>query len=79
MRELLQTAGMTEDDRDTVETNLKTVEKESEKEKPRLKLIESSLSSVSSIVESAKGVGSVLIKLAPMLGQALEYARRLFP
>ena len=78
MRVLLRASGMSEDDRDTIETNLKTVEKESEKQKPRLKLIESSLSSVNSGVESAKGIGSVAVRLAPMLGQALNCARQLF-
>ena len=85
MRELLQSSNLgnlgnlNEDDRDTIETNLKIVEKEAEKEKPRLKLIESSLSSIKSLVESTETIGSAAAKLMPMLSQAADFARQLFP
>jgi hypothetical protein len=79
MRALLQSSKLSEEDRDTVATNLKTVEKEAEKEKPRLKLIESSLSSVKSLVESTEGIGAAAAKLMPMLSQAVDFARQLFP
>ena len=79
MRGLSQSSGFSEDDRNTIENNLKTVEKESEKEKPRLKLIESSLSSIKSLVESAEGIGSAGAKLMLMLSQAVDLARKLFP
>jgi hypothetical protein len=79
MRGLLQSSGLSEDDSNTIETNLKTVEKEYEKEKPRLKLIESSLSSIKSLVESTEGIGSAGAKLMPMLSQAVDFARKLFP
>lgn len=79
MRGLLQSSNLSEDDRDTFETNLKTVEKEAEKEKPRLKLIESSLSSIKSLVESTEGIGAAAAKLMPMLSQAVDFVHQLFP
>jgi uncharacterized protein DUF4062 len=79
MRELLQFSKLDKDDRDTVETNLKTIEREAEKENPRLKLIESSLSSVKSLIESTESISSAAAKLMPMLSQAAEFARQLFP
>ena len=82
MRGLLQSSNLStlgEDDRDTIETNLNTVEKEAQKEKPRLKLIESSLSSIKSLVESTESIGSAAAKLMPMLSQATDFARQLFP
>jgi hypothetical protein len=79
MRGLLQSSNLCEDDRDTIETNMKTVEKEAGREKPRLKLIESSLSSIKSLVESTESIGSTAVKLMPMLRQAADFARRLFP
>ena len=79
MRELLQFSGLGDDDRETVETNLKTIEREAEKEKPRLRLIESALSSIKSLIESTESIGSAAAKLMPMLSQAADFARQLFP
>lgn len=79
MRELLRTTNLNEDDRDTVETNLKTAQKEAKKDKPRLPLIESSLKSIESLVKSTEGIGSAAAKLLPMIPQAVELARQLFP
>jgi hypothetical protein len=78
MRGQLQSSGLSDDDRNTIETNLKTVEKESEKEKPRLKLIESSLSIIKSLVESTEGIGSAGVKSMPMLCHSVDFARKLF-
>jgi hypothetical protein len=75
LRELLQTANLTEDDRDTVETNLKTIEKETGKDKPRLPLIEASLKSIESLVKSTEGIGTVAAKLLPLIPKAVEFAR----
>jgi len=79
MHELLRTAKLNEDDRNTVEMNLKTVENETKKDKPRLPLIESSLKSIESLVKSTDSIGSAAAKLLPMILQAIELARQLFP
>jgi len=75
LRELLQTANLTEDDRGTVETNLKTIEKETGKDKPRLPLIEASIKSIESLVKSTEGIGTVAAKLLPLIPKAVEFAR----
>jgi hypothetical protein len=78
MSELLRTNNLNQDDRATLEMNLGTVEKEAQKDKPRLPLIESSLKSVESLVTSTESLGSVAMKLLPMLNRAVEYAEELF-
>ena len=55
------------------------VEKEVNKEKPRLPVIESSLKSIESMVKSTESIGSVAAKLVPLVYQAAEFARQLCP
>jgi hypothetical protein len=78
MSELLRTNSLNQDDRDTLEMNLGTVEKETKKDKPRLPLIESSLKSVESLVTSTESLGSITTKLLPILNRAVESAKELF-
>lgn len=78
MRGLLQRFNLSEEDRSTIENNLKTAEKEAGTEQPRLKLIESSLSSIKFLVESTEGIGAAAANLIPMLSQAVDSARQLF-
>ncbi len=79
MQEQIRASELAADDRETVEANLKAVEKESNKEKPRLPVIESSLKSIESVVKSTESVGSTAAKLLPLVHQAAEFARQLFP
>lgn len=79
MREQIRTAALPADDRQAVEANLNLVEKEVNKEKPRLPIIESSLKSIESMVKSTESIGAVAAKLVPLLSQAAEFARQLFP
>ncbi len=79
VRTQVQTSDLPADDREAVEANLKTVEKEAAKEKPRLAVVESSLKSVESMVQSTETIGTTAAKLLPMIYQAVEYARLLFP
>jgi hypothetical protein len=79
VRELLGQSGLSTDDREMAEADLKKVEKEAVKEKPRLTLIESWLKSVETMVKSTEGIGSTAVKLLPALSQAAHFARQLFP
>jgi hypothetical protein len=79
IRELLRTAHLHEDDHDTVAANLKTVEREARKAKPRFSLIESSLKSVESLLKSTESLSLDIANLLFMIPQAVEFARRLFP
>lgn len=79
MREQVRASNAPEDDRQTMETNLNVIEKEVNKEKPRLPVIESSLKSVESMVKSTESIGAAATKLVPMLSQAAEFAQQLFP
>ncbi|MBO0798429.1 MAG: hypothetical protein J2P31_06365, partial [Blastocatellia bacterium] len=78
IREHFRAANLAKDDGETIETNLRTVEQESRKEKPRLPVIESSLKSIESLVKSTESIGSFAAKLLPLVYQAAEFARRLF-
>jgi hypothetical protein len=78
IREQIHASDLTEDDCETIEANLRAVEKESDKEKPRLPVIESSLKSIESMVKSTESISSIAAKLLPLVHQASEFARRLF-
>lgn len=78
MRVLLQRSNLSEEDRSTIENNLKTAEKEAGTEQPRLKLIESSLSSIKFLLESTEGIGAAAANLILTLSQAVDSARQLF-
>jgi hypothetical protein len=78
IREQIHASDLAEDDCETIDANLRAVEKESNKEKPRLPVIESSLKSIESMVKSTESISSIASKLLPLVHQAAEFARRLF-
>ncbi len=79
LRTQVQTSDLPADDRESVAATLTTVEKEVAKEKPRLAVVEASLKSVESMVQSTETIGSTAAKLLPMIYQIAEFARQLFP
>ena len=79
IRKLLPTADLDKNDHEIVEHNLNSIEQEATRLKPRLLLIESSLKSLESIVGSTENLGATSIKLMPLLTQAIDIARQLFP
>jgi hypothetical protein len=78
IREQIHASNLAEDDCETIEANLRAIEKESTKEKPRLPVIESSLKTIDSMVKSTESISSIAAKLLPLVHQAAEFARRLF-
>ena len=78
LRTQVQTLGLPADDHESIAATLTTLEKEIAKEKPRLAIVDSSLKSVESMVQSTETIGTTAAKLLPMIYQAVEFARQLF-
>jgi hypothetical protein len=77
LRAALASARLDADEKEAVDADLAGVEEQLAKPEPKLSLLKRGLNNVREVVESAAGIGSAALTLAPLVQKALELAQQI--